>query len=114
MVEGIDGHGRANLVTETYFVRFFELHDKGLDLMQPSLLVIHELIITLEYSRSIQRVQKEAAREEATFASLDNLILPGYIVRLHSLRSIGTLETRKSLRNFGPRFSEGSNTTNLC
>ena len=97
MVEGLDGNGRASLAMSVYFVRHFELSD-GRDFMYPTLVVRDEPTIMLEYSRKIQRWQRETANEDPLYPSLDSLLLPGYIVWLHSLRSIQTLETRKTVK----------------
>lgn len=98
MVEGLDGIGRASLALSVYFVRHFELSDKGRDFMHPTFVVRDEPTIMLEYSRKIQRKQRETANEDPMYPSLDGLLLPGYIVWLHSLRSIQTLETRKTVK----------------
>jgi len=98
MVEGLNGVGRANLALAVYFVRYFELSDNGRYFMHPTFVVRHEPAIMLEYSRKIQRKQRETANEDPMYPSLDGLILPGYIFWLHSLRSIQTLETRKTVK----------------
>ena len=97
MVEGLSGVGRANLALAIYVVRYFELSE-GRDFMNPTFVVQEDPTIMLEYVRKIQRMQKETARDDPLYPSLDGLILSGYIVWLHSLRSIRTLETRKTVK----------------
>jgi hypothetical protein len=98
MVEGLNGVQRASLALAVYFVRYFELSDNGRDFMHPTFVVRNEPGIMLEYSLNIRQKQLETANEDPIYPSLDGLILSGYIVWLLSLRSIETLETRKTVK----------------
>ena len=109
MQQGLQDYDMAGLTFAVNAVKVLEYEANGIDLNQPTKMVQLHPNICVNFNSYIRKLQKEDVNHPA----IPN-ISPGYMVWLHTLRSIKNLEARVIVKDIWKNLERGMDDTLLC